>query len=39
LSETYVRLDPLLPSEGKYLRKWRLQLNVSSEELLSVVRT
>ena len=38
LSETYVRLDPLLPSEGKFLRKWRLQLNVSHEELLSVVR-
>lgn len=39
LTETYVRLDPLLPSEGKYLRKWRLLLNVSPEELLSVVRT
>ncbi len=39
LTETYVRLDPFLPSEGKFLRKWRLQLNVSPEELLSVVRT
>ena len=39
ITETYVRLDPLLPSEGKFLRKWRLQLNVSKEELLSVVRT
>ena len=39
LTETYVRLDPLLPPEGKFLRKWRLQLNVSNEELLSVVRT
>jgi len=39
LTETYVRLDPLLPSEGKFLRKWRLQLNVSPEELLSVVKT
>jgi predicted transcriptional regulator of viral defense system len=39
LTETYVRLDPLLASEGKFLRKWRLQLNVSPEELLSVVRT
>lgn len=38
LTETYVRLDPLLPAEGKFLRKWRLQLNVSPEELLSVVR-
>ncbi len=39
LTETYVRLDPLLPSEGKFLRKWRLQLNVSPEELKSVVST
>lgn len=39
LTESYVRLDPHLPSEGKYLRKWRLQLNVFSEELLSIVRT
>ncbi len=39
LTETYVRLDPLLPPEGKFLRKWRVQLNVSPEELLSVVRT
>lgn len=39
LTQTYVRLDPLLPSEGKFLRRWRLQLNVNFEELLSVVRT
>ena len=39
LTETYVRLDPLLSSEGKFLRKWRLQLNVSPEELLSIVGT
>ena len=39
LTETYVQLDPLLLSEGKYLRKWRLQCNVSPEELLSVVST
>ncbi|MGC9977031.1 MAG: transcriptional regulator [Syntrophales bacterium] len=39
LTETYVKLDPVLPAEGKFLRKWRLQLNVSPDELLSVVRT
>lgn len=39
LTESYVRLDPLLPSEGKFIRKWRLQLNVSPDELQSVVRT
>ncbi|MEA2014044.1 MAG: transcriptional regulator [Thermodesulfobacteriota bacterium] len=39
LTESYVKLDPILPSEGKFIRKWRLQLNVSPNELLSVVRT
>lgn len=39
LTDTYVKLDPLLPSEGKFIRKWRLHLNVSPDELLSVVRT
>ena len=39
LTEFYVRLDPHLTDEGRYLRKWRLQLNVPSEELLSVMRT
>lgn len=39
LTETYVRLDPVLPPEGEFLRRWRLQLNVSFEELLSVVST
>lgn len=39
LTETYANLDPLMPAEGKYLRKWRLRLNVSSDELLSTVRT
>lgn len=39
LTESYVQLDSLLPSEGKFLRKWRLQLNVSPEELLAIVRT
>jgi len=39
LTDTYARLDPLLPAEGKFLRKWRLQLNVTPDELLSVVRT
>jgi len=39
LTETFVRLDPQLPAEGKFLRRWRLRLNVSPEELLTVVRT
>jgi len=24
LTDTYVRLDPVLPADGKYVRKWRL---------------
>jgi predicted transcriptional regulator of viral defense system len=35
LTATYVRLDPVLPPEGKRLRRWRLQLNVVREELLA----
>jgi predicted transcriptional regulator of viral defense system len=36
LSETYARLDPMLPAEGTHLRRWRLQLNVTPHELESV---
>lgn len=39
LTATYVRLDPLLPAEGKCLRRWRVQLNVEPEEFRAVVRT
>ena len=39
LTSTYVRLDPVLPPEGKRLRRWRLQLNIDPEELRTVVRT
>ena len=39
LTDTYVRLDPVLPAEGKFCRKWRLHLNVSPDELLTVGRT
>ena len=38
LTSTYVRLDPVLPAEGKRLRRWRLQLNIDPEELRNVVR-
>lgn len=39
LTNTYVLLDPALPAEGRYLRRWRLRLNVTPEELRAVVRT
>lgn len=38
MTETVVRLEPLLPAEGKLLHKWRLQLNVTPEELHEAVR-
>jgi predicted transcriptional regulator of viral defense system len=38
LTNTYVPLDPVLPSQGKHLHRWRLRLNVEPEEILSVVR-
>ena len=36
LTATYQRLDPLLPAEGAFLSRWRLQLNVAPEELDAV---
>lgn len=39
LTATYVPLDPSLPSEGTHIAKWRLQLNVSREELLVIRST
>ena len=39
LTNTYVPLDPVLPSQGKHLHRWRLRLNVEPEEILSVVKT
>ena len=36
LTDTYQRLDPLMPGEGRHLSRWRLQLNVSAEELDAV---
>ena len=36
LTNTYQRLDPLLPAEGQHLARWRLQLNVPPEEMDAV---
>jgi len=36
LTATYQRLDPLFPAEGPHISRWRLQLNVSTEELDAV---
>lgn len=39
LTATYMPLDPSLPSKGSHIAKWRLQLNISREELLAVRST
>lgn len=39
LTAAYVPLDHTLPREGSHLAKWRLQLNISSEELLAARST
>ncbi len=36
LTATYVPLDPMLPKEGTHLRRWRLQLNVTPQELETI---
>ncbi len=36
LTDTHQRLDPLLPAEGIFVSRWRLQLNVVPEELDAV---
>jgi len=36
LTQTYAPLDPMLPEEGTHLRRWRLQLNITPQELESV---
>lgn len=39
LTATYQLLDPDMLAEGKFLSKWRIRLNISSEELLAIGRT
>ncbi len=39
LTETHTLLDPGLPAEGHFQRRWRLRLNVTPEELRAAVRT
>jgi predicted transcriptional regulator of viral defense system len=39
LTQTYVRLDPTLPMEGPHLARWRLQLNITPQELQAIRAT
>jgi predicted transcriptional regulator of viral defense system len=36
LTATYVPLDPMLPKVGSHLRRWRVQLNITPEELETI---
>jgi predicted transcriptional regulator of viral defense system len=39
LTSTYLPLDPILPREGSHVARWRLQVNISPEELERVRTT
>jgi predicted transcriptional regulator of viral defense system len=39
LTPTYAPLDPTLPGEGPHLKRWRLQLNITAQELETVRAT
>jgi predicted transcriptional regulator of viral defense system len=39
LTAAYVLLDPMLLAEGKFIARWRLRLNVSPEEIKTIIRT
>ena len=39
LTASYAILDPLLPTEGRFLARWRLRLNVDLAEIATAVRT
>lgn len=39
LTSTYVLLDPMLPAEWRFIARWRLRLNVSREEINTIIRT
>jgi len=39
LTASYVLLDPQLPAEGNFIARWKLRLNVSSEEIGTIIRT
>ncbi len=39
LTDTYVRLDPTLPMEGLHVARWRLQLNITPQELQAIRAT
>lgn len=39
LTDSYQLLDPTLLNEGKYFSRWKIRVNITEQEFLSVVRT
>ncbi len=39
IGKSYALLDPILPSEGAYLARWRLRINIDTETLKGIVTT
>lgn len=39
VTASFIRLDPSLSSKGKYQSKWRLRVNLDSEELKEIIKT
>jgi predicted transcriptional regulator of viral defense system len=39
IGPSYAPLDPLLPADGRFLARWRLQINIDSETLRGVAST
>lgn len=39
VTASFIRLDPSLPSKGKYQSKWRIRVNLDSEELREIIKT
>jgi predicted transcriptional regulator of viral defense system len=39
LTPTYVKLDPTLPTEGPHISRWRLQRNITAQELETIRET
>jgi predicted transcriptional regulator of viral defense system len=36
---SYALLDPILPAEGRFLSRWRLQINIADEILKGITST
>jgi predicted transcriptional regulator of viral defense system len=37
LTVSYPLLDPMLPDEGKFMARWRLRLNVTPDEIKTIL--